>query len=86
MTDISVDRLGEMIAGLDDHIAARAEEIAAPLIAAAEAAAAARIAEVEQQVANRARRDADLIAELRRQLELTIRAVEAAHHRAKAAS
>jgi len=72
---ISVDRLADMIAGLDDHIRARADQIAAPRIAAAEAAASARIAEVEQQAATQAQRDADLIAELRRHLVVAERTI-----------
>jgi hypothetical protein len=58
-------QLRAMIADLDGYIGRRAAEVAEPLIAAAKAAADARVAEAECGL----QRAQDLVAELRRVLE-----------------
>ncbi len=67
-SDVLADRLARMIGDLDGYIERRAREIADPLIAEAEARAHAAIAENDADSAARARRDSDLIAEMRRQI------------------
>ncbi len=65
--------LRETAANLSAYIEQRAQEIAGPRIAAAEQAAAERVADVEDGAAVASRRYKDLIAELRRQLDVQLR-------------
>ena len=68
-------RLVETTANLDAYIAAAAERIAAPRIAAVEAGAAARLDEQQGAAAVAQQRAVDLQAELRRQLDAQLHQV-----------
>ncbi|MEU8378263.1 DNA translocase FtsK [Streptosporangium sp. NPDC048865] len=67
------DSLRAATADLNAYIERRAQEIAAPRIAQAEADAAARIAELESTAAAERQRHEDLLAEMRRQFQVTER-------------
>lgn len=69
-------KLAETTANLDAYIERRAQEIAAPRIAAAERAARERIAEVEHEAALARQRWDDLETELRRQVETAWRSYQ----------
>lgn len=62
------NQLNKMIENLDAYISERAFKMASKRITEAEAAAQARIAEVERDAMVERQRSADLIAELRRQM------------------
>lgn len=70
--------LREVIANLTAYVHATAEEIAAPQIAAACEEAEQRVAEAESRLGMELQRQGDLVAELRRQLDVQIRMVESA--------
>ncbi|MFF5261328.1 hypothetical protein ACFY4C_20490 [Actinomadura viridis] len=69
MADDMTTRLAEITANLDNYIEARAWEIAAPRIAAAEARAEQQVAELKDEHARTQQRSADLEKELRRQIK-----------------
>ncbi len=78
MTETSTEqtlaaRLATMIDDLQQHIEARAAEIAGPQIAAAEQEADRVIAEVRAAAAHQKRRHDDLETELRRQLDAAVK-------------
>lgn len=71
--DALASRLADTTANLDTYIAERAEAIAAPKIAEIQSAAAARLAEQQIDYERRLERATDLVAELRRQLDIQLR-------------
>jgi hypothetical protein len=73
--DHPADRLAEITANLDAYIAAAAERLAAPRIAAAEEAGARAVADIRAEYERDMRRAADLKAEFSRQLDAQHRMV-----------
>jgi hypothetical protein len=69
-TDVLARDLREATANLAAFIEARAQEIAAPWIEAAERAAANSVAEMQERLDFQTRRQDDVIAELRRQVDV----------------
>jgi DNA segregation ATPase FtsK/SpoIIIE-like protein len=76
MTDDVTARLLEITANLNAYIEARAAEIAAPRIAAAEEQAKREVADLKAQHASEIQRLEDLVGELRRQIQPLARHVE----------
>lgn len=70
------DQLAAMIADFQDHIDARASEIADPRIAAIQAEADERVWAIEAHAQSEGERSGDLVAELRRQLASCDRTIE----------
>jgi DNA-binding GntR family transcriptional regulator len=75
-------RLAETTANLDAYIERRAQEIAAPRIAAVEQQARKQIADLNKKAIAARQRASDLEAELRRQLDAQVRRAERAEAKA----